>query len=57
MYMHKKVHWSQKSRRPDSVWVEWVPNTFSFRNLGSEFSSFGQVNLSLVFILFWVECN
>ena len=31
--MHKKVHWSQEFRRLDSVWVEWVPNTFSLRNL------------------------
>ena len=37
--MHKKVHWSQESRRPDFVWAEWVPNTFPFHNLASEFSS------------------
>ena len=33
--MHKKVHWSQESRRPDSLWAEWVPNTFLFLNLAS----------------------
>ena len=38
--MHKRVYWSLESRRPDSVWAEWVSNTFSFRNLASELSSF-----------------
>ena len=23
----KRVYWSLESRRPDSVWVEWMPNT------------------------------
>ena len=31
--MHNIIHWSQESRRLDFVWAEWVPNTFSFRNL------------------------
>ena len=35
--IHSIVHWSQESRRPDSVWVEWVTNTFPFRNLVSGF--------------------
>ena len=38
--MHKRVYWSLESRRPNSVWAEWVSNTFSFRNLASELSSF-----------------
>ena len=33
----KGVHRSQESRRPNSVQAEWVLNTFSFRNLASEF--------------------
>ena len=37
--MHKKVHWSQESRRPYFVYAEWVPNTFLFYNLGSGFRS------------------
>ena len=48
--MHKGVHWSQESRRPDSVWVEWVPNTFSFRNLAFEFTVFGLVDLDFIFV-------
>ena len=39
--MHKGVHWSLESRRPDPIYAEWVPNTFPFYNLASEFSSFG----------------
>ena len=31
--MQKKVYWSLEFRRLDSVWAEWVPNTFPFRNL------------------------
>ena len=53
--MHKGVHWLQESRRPDLVWVEWVPNIFPFRNLASGFSFFGLVDLALS--LFWVESN
>ena len=41
--MHNIVHWSQESRRPDSIWAEWVPNTFPFRNLTLDFTFyFGQ---------------
>ena len=46
----KGVHQSRESRRLDSIWTKWVPNTFSFRNLASEFSVFGQVNLGFIFI-------
>ena len=50
--MHSIVHWSQESRRPDLVWVEWVPNIFLFRNLASGFSFFGLVDLALsLFVL------
>ena len=35
--MHSIVHWSQESKKPDFVWAEWVPNTFPFYNLASEF--------------------
>ena len=51
--MHKGVHWTQESRRPDYVWAEWVPNTFPFRNLASEFSVFGQVNLGFIFVFYF----
>ena len=34
--MHKMIHWSQESRRPDSIWMEWMPNTFPFRNLAPD---------------------
>ena len=37
----KGVHWSWKFRRPNSIWVEWVPNTFPFCNPASKFSVFG----------------
>ena len=33
----KVVHRSQESKRPDSIWTEWVPNTFPFHNLAFEF--------------------
>ena len=36
--MHKKVHWSQESRRLDFVWAKWEPNTFPFHNLASGFT-------------------
>ena len=38
----KRVYWSLESRRPDSVWAEWVPNTSGtdpgFQVGGSEIS-------------------
>ena len=51
--MHKGVHWTQESRRPDYVWAEWMPNTFPFRNLASEFSVFGQENLGFIFVFYF----
>ena len=39
--MQKRVYWSLESGRLDSVWAEWVPNTFSFRNLAPELRVFG----------------
>ena len=48
----KEVQWSQESRKPESVWVEWVSNTFLFHNLASEFRSFGQVDLTLILFYF-----
>ena len=37
----KMVYWALESRRPDSVWAEWVPNTFPIRNLALELRIFG----------------
>ena len=48
----KMVQWSQEFSRPDSVWEEWVPNTFPFRNLTFECRSFGQVDLALFLFYF-----
>ena len=42
-----------ESRRPDFVWVEWVPNTFPFRNLAPK-SRFLFLNNALSFLL---DCN
>ena len=53
----KMVHWSQESRRPNSVWVEQVPSTFLFRNLTSGFKSLAKQIQPCLYILFWVECN
>ena len=48
----KGVHRTQESKRPNSVWAEWVPNTFPFHNLASKFRSFGQVDLALSLFYF-----
>jgi len=39
--MQKRVYWPLESRRPDSIWAEWVPNTFPFCNLAPELRTFG----------------
>ena len=39
--MQKMIYWSLESRRPDSVWAEWVLNTFPFHNLALELRNFG----------------
>ena len=50
----KRVFWSLKSRRLDSVWVEWVLNTFSFCNIALELRIFGKVEQYFVFLFnFW----
>ena len=54
--MQKRVYWSLESRRPDSVWAEWVPNTFLFHNLALKLRIFGQVDQCLVFLIL-VDCN
>ena len=52
----KVVYWSQESRRPNSIWMEQVPNTFSFRNLASGFRSLAK-QIQPCLYSFWVECN
>ena len=41
-------------RKPDSVWAEWVPNTFPFYNLAPE-SRFWFVDSALSFP--FLDCN